>query len=188
MGIDHASSRLSARPLRTFRCGPCHQFAPIFERSSEDNPEIVHAKLDTEAQPRIPAAAGITAIPTLMAFREGVLVFNQAGALPAAALARVVDAVKDLDMDEARKDIAAQRPATGASRARDGTWRRVQLAVSEGWIRSSSRAPAWPDPSRRGRRHDTCLEEHVESAVRIGRCGDGLAQQHELAVGVGRAR
>lgn len=94
-------------------CGPCHQFAPIFERSSGDNPEIVHAKLDTEAQPRIPAAAGITAIPTLMAFREGVLVFNQAGALPAAALAQVVDAVKDLDMDEVRKDIAAQSDARG---------------------------------------------------------------------------
>lgn len=94
-------------------CGPCHQFAPIFERSSEDNPEIVHAKLDTEAQPRTAAAAGITAIPTLMAFREGVLVFNQAGALPAAALAQVVDAVKDLDMDVVRKDIAAQSSERG---------------------------------------------------------------------------
>lgn len=94
-------------------CGPCHQFAPIFERSSGDNPEIVHAKLDTETEQRIPAAAGITAIPTLMAFREGVLVFNQAGALPAAALAQVVDAVKDLDMDEVRKDIAVQNDARG---------------------------------------------------------------------------
>ena len=66
--------------------------------------------LDPEAEQRIPAAAGgITAIPTLMAFREGVLLFNQAGALSAAALAQVVDAVKDLDMDEVRKDIAAAR-------------------------------------------------------------------------------
>lgn len=68
-------------------CGPCLQFAPVFEQSSEDNPEIVHAKLDTEAQRRVPAAVGITAIPTLMAFREGVLVFNQAGAPPAASRA-----------------------------------------------------------------------------------------------------
>ena len=90
-------------------CAPCHQFAPIFERSAEDNPEIVHGKLDTEAAQRVAAAAGITAIPTLMAFREGVLVFNQAGALPAAALAQVVEGVKELDMREVRKDIAAQR-------------------------------------------------------------------------------
>lgn len=89
-------------------CGPCHQFAPIFERSAEDNPDVVHGKLDTEAAQRIAAAAGITAIPTLMAFREGVLVFNQAGALPAPALAQVVESVKNLDMREVRTDIAAQ--------------------------------------------------------------------------------
>jgi thioredoxin len=89
-------------------CGPCLHFGPIFERSSEANPEIVHAKLDTEAQRRIPAAVGITAIPTLMVFREGVLVFNQAGALPAAALAQIVDGVKGLDMDEVRKEMATQ--------------------------------------------------------------------------------
>lgn len=89
-------------------CGPCHQFAPIFERSAEENPEIVHGKLDTEAAQRIAAAAGITAIPTLMAFREGVLVFNQAGALPATALAQVVEAVKKLDMREVRTDLATQ--------------------------------------------------------------------------------
>jgi thioredoxin len=89
-------------------CGPCHQFAPIFERSAEGNPDIVHGKLDTEAAQRIAAAAGITAIPTLMAFREGVLVFNQAGALPAPALAQVVDSVKNLDMRDVRTAIAAQ--------------------------------------------------------------------------------
>ncbi|TDE14200.1 thioredoxin [Jiangella asiatica] len=99
-------------------CGPCLQFAPIFERSSKDNPEIVHAKLDTEAQRRIPAAVGITAIPTLMAFRGGVLVFNQAGALPAAALAEVVEAVKDLDMDEVRKEMAAQGDERGDDTAK----------------------------------------------------------------------
>ncbi|WP_425954636.1 thioredoxin [Xylanimonas sp. McL0601] len=91
-------------------CGPCRQFAPIFEKSSETNPEVVHAKLDTEAQQRIAAVAGITAIPTLMAFREGVLVFNQAGALPAPALQQVVDAVKGLDMAEVHKAIAEQAP------------------------------------------------------------------------------
>jgi thioredoxin 1 len=88
-------------------CGPCQQFAPIFERSSEDNPQMVHAKLDVEAQQRIPAAVGVTAIPTLMAFREGFLVFNQAGALPAADLAQVVDAVKSLHMADVRKDFTA---------------------------------------------------------------------------------
>ncbi len=88
-------------------CGPCRMFAPIFEASSETHPEIVHAKLDTEAEQGIAAAAGITAIPTLMAFREGVMVFNQAGALPAPALAQLVDAVKGLDMDEVRKELAA---------------------------------------------------------------------------------
>ncbi|WP_166846436.1 thioredoxin [Isoptericola sp. BMS4] len=88
-------------------CGPCKQFAPVFEASSEENTDVVHAKLDTEANQQIAAAAGVSAIPTLMAFREGVLVFNQAGALPAPALKQVVDAVKGLDMDEVRAQIAA---------------------------------------------------------------------------------
>jgi thioredoxin len=87
-------------------CAPCRQFAPVFEQSAEKHPDIVHGKLDTEAAQRTAAAAGITAIPTLMAFREGVLVFSQAGALPATALAQVVDAVQNLDMDEVRKDVA----------------------------------------------------------------------------------
>jgi thioredoxin 1 len=89
-------------------CGPCRQFAPIFEASSVANTEIVHGKIDTEAQQSLAAAANITSIPTLMAFREGVLVFSQPGALPAPALAQVVDAVKALDMDEVRQQIAAQ--------------------------------------------------------------------------------
>ena len=75
-------------------CGPCRQFAPIFERSSEENPDVVHGKLDTEAAQRVADAAGITAIPTLMAFRGGKLVLNQAGALPASALAQVVAEVR----------------------------------------------------------------------------------------------
>ncbi|ANC30773.1 thioredoxin [Isoptericola dokdonensis] len=95
-------------------CGPCRQFAPVFEASSTDNPDVVHAKVDTEAQQQIAAAAGITAIPTLMAFREGVLVFNQAGALPGPALKQVVDAVKGLDMDEVRAQVAAADAAPQA--------------------------------------------------------------------------
>jgi thioredoxin 1 len=97
-------------------CGPCRQFAPIFEESAKKNPDVVHGKLDTEAAERTAAAAGITAIPTLMAFREGLLVFNQAGALPAAALAQVVDEVKSLDMDAVRRDLVAEnvRPAQGS--------------------------------------------------------------------------
>lgn len=92
-------------------CGPCRQFAPVFEASSEANPDVVHAKIDTEAERELAAAANITSIPTLMAFREGVLVFSQPGALPAPALAQVVDAVKALDMDEVRSQIAAQAGA-----------------------------------------------------------------------------
>jgi thioredoxin 1 len=94
-------------------CGPCKRFGPIFEQSSEENPEIVHAKVDTEAEQQLAAELQITSIPTLMAFRDGILVFNQAGALPAPALAQVVDAVKALDMDDVRAQIAAAGAAQG---------------------------------------------------------------------------
>lgn len=87
-------------------CGPCRQFGPIFQESSVKHPDIVHGKLDTEAQQELAGAAGISSIPTIMAFREGVLVFSQAGALPASALEEVVSAVKALDMDEVRKTVA----------------------------------------------------------------------------------
>lgn len=87
-------------------CGPCKRFAPIFEQSSETKPEIVHAKVDTEAEPSLQMQFGITAIPTLMAFRDGIMVFNQAGALPGPALAQLVEAVEGLDMDEVRSKIA----------------------------------------------------------------------------------
>ena len=86
-------------------CAPCHQFAPVFEKSSQDNPDIVHAKLDTESEQRTTAAARITAIPTLLAFRQGLLVFSQAGALPPSALAEVAENVRGLDMDKVRKDL-----------------------------------------------------------------------------------
>ncbi|MFB9778103.1 thioredoxin [Rhodococcus baikonurensis] len=89
-------------------CGPCRQFAPTFEASSEKHADVVHAKVDTEAEQGIAAAANIRSIPTIMAFREGVLVFNQAGALPATQLEELVTQVKALDMDEVRKQIAEQ--------------------------------------------------------------------------------
>ena len=96
-------------------CGPCRAFAPVFEKSAEKHEDIVHAKVDTEAEQQLAAAAGITSIPTLMAFREGILVFAQPGALPGPALEQVVQAVKGLDMIEVRAEIAKQEGArTGA--------------------------------------------------------------------------
>jgi len=92
-------------------CGPCRMFAPVFEASSQEHDDVVFGKLDTEAQQELAAAAGITSIPTLMAFREGVLVFSQPGALPRAQLEKVIGAVKDLDMDEVHKSLAEQKDA-----------------------------------------------------------------------------
>jgi thioredoxin reductase (NADPH) len=86
-------------------CGPCRQFAPTFAASAEKHPDIVYAKVDTEAEQELAAAAQIRSIPTLMAFKKGKLVFNQAGALPAAALEDLVQQVKNFDVDAA---IAAQ--------------------------------------------------------------------------------
>lgn len=92
-------------------CGPCLRFAPVYEAASEEHTDVVFGKIDTEDQQELSAAAQITSIPTLMAFRDGVLVFNQAGALPPAALEQVIQAVKDLDMDDVRRQIAEQQPA-----------------------------------------------------------------------------
>lgn len=89
-------------------CGPCRAFAPIFEKASEAHPEMRFGKLDTEAEMGIAAAAQITSIPTLMAFRDGILVFRQAGALPAKSFEELIDAVAGLDMDEVRAQIAAE--------------------------------------------------------------------------------
>ena len=90
-------------------CGPCKQFGPVYEEASNQNPDITFGKIDTEAEQSLASAAGITSIPTLMAFREGVLVFAQPGALPAPMLGKVIGAIRDLDMDTVRKDIEAQR-------------------------------------------------------------------------------
>ena len=89
-------------------CGPCRQFGPVFEASSEQHPDVVHAKVDTDAEQGLSQAVGIASIPTLMAFRDGILVFNQAGALPRPMLERVVDAVRSLDMEMVRAQLADQ--------------------------------------------------------------------------------
>jgi len=101
-------------------CGPCKQFGPIFEEASNTHPDITFGKIDTEAEQQLAGAAGITSIPTLMAFRDGVLVFSQPGALPAPALTQVIDAVRGLDMEQVHKDIAAQREAASAPAADSG--------------------------------------------------------------------
>lgn len=90
-------------------CGPCRQFAPVYEAASENHPDVVFGKVDTEAERELAAAAHITSIPTLMAFREGVLVFAQPGALPPASLEQVITAVRELDMDDVRAQLAAQQ-------------------------------------------------------------------------------
>ncbi|MBR7743965.1 thioredoxin [Phycicoccus sp. BSK3Z-2] len=90
-------------------CGPCRQFAPTFEASSEKHDDVVHAKVDTEAEQALAGAVQITSIPTLMGFRDGILVFREAGALPPAALEQVVQGIKDLDMDEVRAKVAEQQ-------------------------------------------------------------------------------
>ena len=95
-------------------CGPCRMFAPVFEASSQTHPDVVHAKVDTDAEVNLSAAASIRSIPTLMAFRDGILVFNQAGALPPQSLEQVVQAVKGLDMDKVREQLAEKLAARSA--------------------------------------------------------------------------
>lgn len=89
-------------------CGPCRQFGPIFESASQKHPDVVFGKVDTEAERELAASFEIMSIPTLMAFRGNVIVFSQAGALPAAALEDLIEAVRELDMDEVRAEIAQQ--------------------------------------------------------------------------------
>lgn len=97
-------------------CGPCRAFAPIFERSAANHPEIVHAKVDTQQENELAALMDIRSIPTIAAFREGVLVFSQPGVLPPAALEDLISQVAALDMDQVRATIAA-RKAESSSRA-----------------------------------------------------------------------
>lgn len=95
-------------------CGPCRMFAPVFAAASGKHPDVTFGKVDTEDQPALAGAAQITSIPTLMAFRDGILVFSQPGALTEKALEQVIQAVRDLDMDDVRSKIAQQEQ--GASR------------------------------------------------------------------------
>ena len=89
-------------------CGPCRSFAPVFETASEANSDIVFGKIDTEAEQELAGMFGITSIPTIMAFRDGINVFAQAGALPAPTLDQLIDAVRGLDMDDVRAQLAKQ--------------------------------------------------------------------------------
>ena len=87
-------------------CGPCRNFAPVFESASEVHSDVVFGKVDTEAEQALAGAAQITSIPTIMAFREGILVYAQAGALPPAGLEQVIEGVRGLDMDDVRAQVA----------------------------------------------------------------------------------
>jgi thioredoxin 1 len=92
-------------------CGPCRMFAPVFDAAAEQHGDIVFGKVDTEAEQALAGAAGIMSIPTLMAFREGVLVFSQPGALPAPVLEDLITQVRALDMEDVHRQVAEQRAA-----------------------------------------------------------------------------
>ena len=95
-------------------CGPCMRFGPIYEKASEANPDVTFAKVDTEAEQDLAGALGISSIPTLMVFRDNVLVYREAGALPAPALDSLITQVRELDMDELKAKIAEEEAASGA--------------------------------------------------------------------------
>jgi thioredoxin reductase (NADPH) len=96
-------------------CGPCRAFSPVFDRSAQSHPDIVHAKVDTQAEQELAAELGIQSIPTIMAFRDGVLVYSQPGAMPPAMLEELTNRVNSLDMDQVRAKIAAAK-ATAVTR------------------------------------------------------------------------
>lgn len=96
-------------------CGPCRMFAPIFEQAATLHPNVTFAKVDTEAEQQLAGALNISSIPTLMAFRDGVLVFRQPGALPAHALDQLIKGIEDLDMDSVRKQIAESEKGKSSS-------------------------------------------------------------------------
>ena len=95
-------------------CGPCRAFSPVFDRSAQSHPDIVYAKVDTQAEQELAAILGIQSIPTIMAFRDGVLVYSHPGAMPPAILEDLIDQVKSLDMDEVRAKITSRRAATAS--------------------------------------------------------------------------
>jgi thioredoxin 1 len=90
-------------------CGPCRMFAPVYEKASEEHGDITFAKVDTEAQPDLAAGFQITSIPTLMAIREGVVLYAKPGALPAPSLEQLISAVREVDMDDVRRQIAEEQ-------------------------------------------------------------------------------
>jgi thioredoxin 1 len=94
-------------------CGPCRMFAPWYEEVSQDHSDVVFAKVDTEAEQALAGSFGIRSIPTLMAFRDGILLYKEAGALPKEALSQLVDQVKALDMDDVRRQVAEAEAASG---------------------------------------------------------------------------
>ena len=98
-------------------CGPCRMFAPIFEQVSESNEDIVFGKVDTEAEVQLAGAAQITSIPTLMAFREGIMVFRESGALPAQALEQLIEQIRGLDMDDVRRQVEEAQAESEAGAA-----------------------------------------------------------------------
>ncbi len=95
-------------------CGPCRAFGPVFEKASQAHPDVVFGKVNTEDEPELAGSFGIQAIPTLMAFRDGILIFEQAGALPAAALQDLIAQIKQLDMVKVRADAAQQTASVAA--------------------------------------------------------------------------
>ncbi|GAA2519372.1 thioredoxin [Rarobacter incanus] len=96
-------------------CGPCRAFAPVFDKASETHPDVTFGKVDTEANRQLAAEFGISGIPTLIAFRDGIGVYNEAGALPAPALESLITAIKDLDMDEVREKLQAAKAEQGGT-------------------------------------------------------------------------
>ncbi|MBR6459418.1 MAG: thioredoxin [Actinomycetaceae bacterium] len=103
-------------------CGPCRQFAPIFEKVSEAHADVVFAKVNTEEETALAASAQISAIPTLMAFRDGICIFQQAGALGASALESLIEKIQSLDMDEVRKAVAEQEAAEDSPASGSGSF------------------------------------------------------------------
>jgi thioredoxin 1 len=95
-------------------CGPCRVFGPVFEKTSESNPDVVFAKVNTEDQPGLGAAFHVQAIPTLMAFRDGILLYQQAGALPGSALQKLIDQIKTLDMIKVRAEVESKVASAAA--------------------------------------------------------------------------
>ncbi|WP_296136382.1 thioredoxin [uncultured Tessaracoccus sp.] len=92
-------------------CGPCRMFGPVFDAASEQHPDLTFAKVDTEAEPELAGELGIMGIPTLMVFRDGILLHNESGALPAPVLEQLIQAVRDVDMDAVRAEVAKQEGA-----------------------------------------------------------------------------